>query len=351
MPTIFDLELISTSINDALRANREGNATRRQEALKTAFSVLQGAQSAAQTRETIGRESRARGLFPGEQKLQAEKVTQAGQETTRGGVETRAEVRGEKEELAVAAEIRKILASGGTTPEEDKALLAIAQSREATQKAKTGKAVSVSAEREALAGQEVGIPELAAAGTAAEEKVRPSVAKLQPRLIRETINELIASAGRQRDVGKAALLKKQTDTDKAFNNLVAGGVNEEIARQIIAHGEQVKRGTAESVENLDTQIRILDAAQKLILTSATVQELVAATGADTKKVEFMRAALGGANRPLRSAADKQKAIDELQLMIDAFTRLRNAVPGAQPLLLQRNELTGTARQDALKDLR
>jgi hypothetical protein len=181
------------------------------------------------------------------------------------------------------------------------------------------------------------------------------VAELAPEAARAGIDEARASAFRQRQQGLAALLAEETDEDKAFKDLVLGGVSEEAARQIIAHGRQVKAGTAESVENLDTQIRILDAALQQIRTSPTVQDLATATaagsGVEANKVSFLISALGGENRQIRSAEDKQKAIDEMRSLIDAFERLRNSVPGAQPLLRQRNELTGKARQDAVEALR
>lgn len=123
MPTIFDLETISTSINEALRANREGNAARRQEALKNAFTLLQGAQTAAQTRETMQRTTQAAELFPSVKTTSEQGAIQAGQQTALGAIDVSAATRKEESDLAISKRIREWLAVGGSDPETEAALL------------------------------------------------------------------------------------------------------------------------------------------------------------------------------------------------------------------------------------
>jgi len=87
MANIFDLADAVTGISDALRANREGNAARRQESLKTALSLLEGAQSAAQTREVVQRTTQTAELFPTLKASKEEELTQSKQKSKQTGMD------------------------------------------------------------------------------------------------------------------------------------------------------------------------------------------------------------------------------------------------------------------------
>ena len=176
MPDLSTLAAIVTSANDALDAEERGDQARKEAAYEMAFKQIDALQVAAQTRETIQRTTQSKDLFAGKLELQGQDVAQAGLTTRQSGVETRGAERAEKTELDVAAEIRRLLAAGGTSPEEDAALLSIAQSREALQKAKAGTAVSKTALAEETKFQDLEGPQATATGRVAEAGARPVVA-------------------------------------------------------------------------------------------------------------------------------------------------------------------------------
>jgi hypothetical protein len=207
MPNIFDLELVSTSINDALRANREGNAARRAEALNTAFSVLKGAQTAAQTRETIGRESRAAEGFPTELGIRKEERKQAGQKTTLGAIDMRTAEREEEEELETLAAFARLLVK-------DK--LSLAEFR-ALQRKTTGE--------EAIAKAEAGAVEARTAVQLAPTAARAKRSQLetsikQDRVTQRTADELInANIPQIQAETQAAVLKLEPDRIQSLIDL------------------------------------------------------------------------------------------------------------------------------------
>lgn len=276
MASIFDLETIATSINDALRANREGNAARRAESLNTVFQLLEGAQSAAQTRETIGREGRARASFPTELGIRQEQRKQAEQKTTLGGIDVRQAQRAEKKELDIDAAGLEILKRKGMNEAIIEALRRIAITEQQTQEAELGKEVATSGRAEEQTFQTLGGPGARAAGRVAAARAQKPIAEAQ-----------VAEA----EITKAVAPEKETAVREGLKATAA--IAPITIKEHLANLAATKAGTKLTTAQMLTEDALRDARKKLL--TAQAREKTDLAEFDPKKFTAIRQLRGKLN--------------------------------------------------------
>lgn len=381
MPSIFDLESISTSINDALRANREGNAARRAESLKNAFALLQGAQTAAQTRETMQRTTQSAKLFPSALTTAKEGAKQAGQETTQSelrfphdlktakeGAE-QAEIETQKQQMNLdeMINLRKFFKDtyGLDVPPE-----------------KILSGMKAETEREALdIAREGGLAQATGEGILAEEKARKPVAtaiskkadidilasryrkffridKISSETLAETIPQEFAlkldtlearkaetMASLEKTKLGAAELQYEQDKLKLLDEAFEAKGLSPAERALWEYA--IKNGFSPDAAQYNTQIGTLTMALARVKASpsikAAIEEAAAAEATLGDKgavpraqgiLEKMKMSWGGATeRPFATEEDKEDAVELLTNQINALKEARDRLPLAPPMNL------------------
>ena len=292
MTSIFDLEMVSTSINDALRANREGNSARRQEALKTAFSVLQGAQTAADTQATIQRTSQAGKLFPSALTTAQEGAKQAGQDTALGDIKVRGAQKSEAAADALEEAFARQLIKMGKTPSEFRSEQMVAEGEEATEQAIVGKKF---AEPEAGAKLDESRARAKLARAQAGKATADKVAKKTPtEIFKEELR------GATKADGTPVFSEQQIANESALKVLVE-------AKRTISQAELTKMKT--DLKKLAVNVQ----------RSATLEEATESTGVlDDRTQAIMQLAFGGGNVALTTIEDKNSS---LRILMNAYNSL------------------------------
>ncbi|MHC4463813.1 MAG: hypothetical protein ACYS30_20635, partial [Planctomycetota bacterium] len=221
--------------------------------------------------------------FPTELGIRKEERKQAGQKTTLGAIDVRAGQRGERELAALNKAFAAQLIEQGISPAEFFAKRKLKVGEEAIEKA--------------IVGKEFARPEAQSiidTRTAQQELARAQAAK-----------------------ARAEVTEKKTSDEILRDNLrLTGDFNEKQINKIVADIGLQKGGILLSVDEVGRMLTTLRTARANIENQASVgelmQEVSTESGVSGTKLAILQTMLGASQKPIRTAADRDRASRILQ---------------------------------------